>query len=195
MAEEPTTVEINEKIKRVEEAIEKHKRENKKEYFVALTGKQIENKLKRAKSPMIVSQSWTTAQLGGRLLYDVNIHNPDPTSAHLLYAHVWVGSGNVDPNVGSFLRNVDTRFPRLTGPPFSQASWGLSLEPDSSAYIDFELRIPGTVEVTNYLGNTCLMQLPLMEDGTYLDRSVFVFSVSFPYLPQGPWDRWGRLPH
>jgi hypothetical protein len=47
---------------------------------------------------------------------NVGIRNPDPSQAIWLFAHAWVGSGNVDPAVGTFLLNVDTRFPRLTEP-------------------------------------------------------------------------------
>ncbi len=45
--------------------------------------------------------------------FSLGIYNPDPIQAIWLYAHVWVGSGNVDPVVGTFLGTVDPRFPRL----------------------------------------------------------------------------------
>jgi hypothetical protein len=34
---------------------------------------------------------------GGTVNYSVGIYNPDPISYSGLFAHVWVGSGNVDP--------------------------------------------------------------------------------------------------
>jgi hypothetical protein len=71
-----------------------------------------------------------------------------------LFAHVWVGSGNVDPTVGTFLLNVDTRFPRLTEPAFT----GLALAAGEMAMLNFTIKVPSTVEKkTNYIGNSCLM--------------------------------------
>src|SRR5262245_13765277 len=83
-----------------------------------------------------------------------------------LFAHVWVGSGNPDRNVGTFLSNIDTRFPRLTQPTFS----GLTLAAGASAILNFTLKIPSSVEKTNYIGNSCLMQFNWHDVGTYLDR-------------------------
>ena len=51
--------------------------------------------------------------------YNLGIWNPDPVQATSLFAHVWVGSGNIDPTVGTFLLNVDQRFPRRTRRPSS----------------------------------------------------------------------------
>src|SRR6266571_403302 len=56
------------------------------------------------------------------------IYNPDAKPAYNLYGLIWVGSGNVDPAVGTFLLNVDTRFPRLTQP---QGIDGLQLDPST----------------------------------------------------------------
>ena len=123
-----TAAQIKEHIKRIQEVIEKQKLENKGEQFTVITPEEIEKKLKRVNSPMIVSQTGTwpsPTPAGGTLIYKLGIYNPDPTQAVWLFAHVWVGSGNVDPTVGTFLLNVDTRFPRLTQPAFA----GLTLAP------------------------------------------------------------------
>jgi hypothetical protein len=169
-----TTAQIKDHTQRIQKAIEKFKRENKYEQFTALTPEEIEKKMKRVNSPMIVSQGWNGTTPGGTCNYSVGIYNPDPTQAIWLFAHVWVGSGNVDPNVGTFLLNVDSRFPRLTQPPPT----GLSLAPGASATLTFALKVPSTVEKTGYIGNSCLMQVNWHDVGTYLDRGVFVFAVS-----------------
>ena len=168
-----TEGEIKEHIQRIEKAVEKHKSENKGEHFTSVTPDEIERKLKRVNSPMIVSQGWGATTPGGTVNYNLGIYNPDPTQAIWLFAHVWVGSGNVDPTVGTFLLNVDTRFPRLTEPIFA----GLTLAAGASATISFALQVPTTVERTNYLGNSCLMRFNWHDVGTYLDRGIFVFRV------------------
>lgn len=159
---------------KIEDAIKKHKRENKGEHFTSVTVKDIERKLKRVNSPMIISQGWNSAVPGGTVNYSLGIFNPDPTEAIWVFAHVFVGSGNVDPVAGTFLLNVDPRFPRLTEPDF----FGLSLAPGAFATLNYSLTIPLTVDKSNYLGNSCLMQFNWHDIGLYLDRSVFVFRVS-----------------
>ncbi|MCZ7400402.1 MAG: hypothetical protein O8C62_12140 [Candidatus Methanoperedens sp.] len=172
-----TKVEIKKHVERIQKVIEEQKRLVKKgESFTAVTPEDIERKLKRVFSPMIVSQtgSWTSPTVpGGTISYNVGIYNPDPTQAIWLFAHVWVGSGNVDPTVGTFLLNVDTRFPRLTQPMFA----GLTLAAGASTVLSFSLKVPSTVEKTSYLGNCCLMQFNWHDVGKYLDRGVFVFTV------------------
>lgn len=169
-----TTAQIRNHIKKIEKAVEAHKSENKGEHFTAVTPEEIEKKLKRVNSPMIVSQGWNDAAPGGTVNYSLGIYNPDPTQAIWLFANVWVGSGNVDPVAGTFLLNVDTRFPRLTEPRFS----GLILAAGASATLTFDLAIPAGVEKTNYLANSCLMSFNWHDVGTYLDRSVFVIAVT-----------------
>ena len=158
-----TATQIKEQVQRIQKAIEMQKRENKGEHFTSVTPEEIEKKLKRVKSPMIVSQGWNSTTPGGTVNYNLGIYNPDPTQAIWLFAHVWVGSGN-----------VDTRFPRLTQPTF----FGLTLAAGASATLSFALKVPTAVEKTNYLGNSCLMQFSWHDVGTYLDRGIFVFAVS-----------------
>ncbi|WP_420209133.1 hypothetical protein [Candidatus Electronema sp. JC] len=168
-----TESQVKEHIQRIEKVTEKHSSENREEHFTCVTPDEIERKLKRVNSPMIVSQGWGSAAPGGTVNYSLGIYNPDPTQAIWLFAHVWVGSGNIDPTVGTFLQNIDTRFPRLTEP----SSSGLALAAGASTTLNFSLVIPATIERTNYLGNSCLMSLNWHDIGTYLDRGVFVFRV------------------
>jgi hypothetical protein len=169
-----TAAQVKEHIQRIQKAVDKMKRENKGEHFTAITPEEVEQKLKRVNSPMIVSQGWNSTTPGGTVNYNLGIYNPDPTLAIWLFAHVWVGSCNVDPKTGTFLLNVDPRFPRLTEPQFS----GLSLAAGAFTTLSYALKVPVAIEKTNYLGNSCLMQFNWHDVGTYLDRGVFVFAVS-----------------
>jgi hypothetical protein len=165
---------IRDLTSKIEEAVRKHKRENKGEHFTAVTAEDIQRKLKRVNSPMIVSQGWNSTTPGGSVNYGLGIFNPDPGQAIWLFAHVFVGSGNVDPVTGTFLLNVDDRFVRLTEPVFD----GLKLAPGAFATLNFTLPVPAATPRTQYLGNSCLMQFNWHDIGTYLDRSVFVFGIS-----------------
>lgn len=168
-----TEAQIKEHIQRIKKIVEKNRKEYTGEHFTSVTSDEIKRKLNRVNSPMIVSQGWSSASPGGTFDYFLGIYNPDPTQATRLFAHVWVGSGNIDPTVGTFLQNVDTRFPRLTQPTFP----GLSLPAGDRATFIFPVVVPATIEKTNYLGNSCLMRSNAFTVGTYLDRCVFVFRV------------------
>jgi len=176
MAKRPkfTPTQIKQHIKKIQETIDKQKRENEGEHFTSVTPEEIEKKLKRVNSPMIVSQGWNSTNPGGVVNYNLGVYNPDPTQVIWLFAHVWVGSGNIDPTVGTFLLNVDARFPRLTQPAFS----GLTLASGASATLSFALRVPSGVEKTNYIGDSCLMRFNWHDVGQYLDRGVLVFGVT-----------------
>lgn len=167
--------EIRKHIKKIQEATEKHRREHRHESFEALTPEEIEKKLKRVNSPMITSEGWAHPTAGTSFGYSVTIYNPDPTPASGVYVHVWVGSGNVDPGVGTFLLNVDPRFPRLTEPPVTTP---LTLASGASVTLSFTIFVPASIEKSSYLGNACLMRLNWLDTGTYLDRGVFLFRVS-----------------
>ncbi len=96
----------------VEKAIEQHRRQTAKDLnFTSVTPEDVARKLERVNSPFIVSQGWNGTTPGGTINFSLGIYNPDPVQAIWLYAHVWVGSGNVDPVVGTFLNNVDARSP------------------------------------------------------------------------------------
>ena len=169
-----TPAQVKVQIKRVQEAVERFKRDHKAEHMTFMSANDVVRKLKRVNSPMIVFQSWNSAAPGGTVHYSLGIYNPDPTQAIWMFAHVWFGSGNVDPVTGTFLANVDERFPRLTQPAFD----GLSLAPGASATLSFSIKVPASAEKTNYLANSCLMQFNWHDIGTYLDRSVFVVPVT-----------------
>ncbi len=161
-------------IKKIKEIIKQNEKANKYENFTSVSEEELESKFQRVNSPMIVSQGWNHTNQGGAVNYDLGIYNPDPVQAIWVFAHVWVGSGNIVANVGDFLLNVDTRFPRLTEPGFA----GLTLAPNANTTLSFTLQVPASVDETNYLGNSCLFGLNWHDVGTYYDRGVFVFNVS-----------------
>ena len=169
-----TPAEVKKHTARILELTEQLKKNKKDEHITTITAEEIDEKLKRVNSPMIVGQGWGGAPLGGTVNYNVTIYNPDPTTAIWTFVHVWVGSGNVDPVTGTFLLNVDTRFPRLTQPDPT----GMSIPPGASVTQSFQIKIPATVEKTNYIGNSCLMQFNWHDIGKYLDRGVFVFKIT-----------------
>lgn len=169
-----TPDQIQEHIQTAEKFIEKHRSQSKSENFTAITREQLEKKFERINSPYISSQGWGGASPGGTFNYSIGIVNPDPFQAIWIFAHTWVGSGNVDPVVGTYLSNVDGRFPRLTEPKFA----GLQLPAGGSAVLSFSIKVPAGVEKSNYLGNTCLMRVNWHEQGLELDRSTYVFNVA-----------------
>ena len=171
-----TEEEKNKHIKKTLEEIEKQKKNVKKgDNFTAPTEEQLRKKFERINSTYIYFQTWGAAAPGGTVNYSVGVTNPDPTQAIWMFAHVFVGSGNVVGNTGEFLLNVDARFPRLTQPDFA----GLTLASGASATLTFSIKIPTIIEhPTNYLGNTALFQFNWHDVGTYLDRSVFVIKVT-----------------
>jgi hypothetical protein len=142
--------------------------------FTAVTPEQLEHKLKRSNSPMIVWQSWSTSTpVGGVLQYRVGVSNPDPVDYPSVYLHAFVGLANIAQDVDTAVLAVDTRFPQLTGPSVS----GLVLKAGTSDQVSFDVSIPA-VEGSTYLGNSVLFQATWHEPANYLDRGLFVFEVT-----------------
>jgi hypothetical protein len=104
MAKRPkfTPTQIKQHIKKIQETIDKQKRENEGEHFPSVTPEEIEKKLKRVNSPMIVSQGWNSTNPGGVVNYNLGVYNPDPTQVIWLFAHVWVGRVTSIPRSGRF---------------------------------------------------------------------------------------------
>jgi hypothetical protein len=170
-----TAAQVKEHILKIQKLIETEKQKVKKDdNFTAVTPDELETKFKRVNSPMIVFQSCTGSTTpGGTINYNVGVYNPDPTNSIWMYSHVWIGSGNVDPVTGTFLLNVDTRYPRLTEPSFP----GFSLAPGASTTLSFSIKVPSGMEKSTYLINSCLMKFNWHDIGMYLDRSVITFRV------------------
>jgi hypothetical protein len=141
-----------------------------------------------AGTPFFNGASWdAVAPPGGVIKLRTFIWNPlHPEVTSGLYVHVWVGAGGIDPVAGTFVSNVDTRFPRLTEPEGFGLRPGM-MAPDTSGFepnvmsLDFAVNVPAGVEVSNYIGNIALIQLGRMGSSDdvcrYLDRTTFVFKV------------------
>jgi hypothetical protein len=169
--------------KRILEAIENEKEESRRgdENFSAITPDDIGKGLGEAKAPFLSGFAWTKgAAPGGRIELRVFIWNSESTPVSDIYVHVWVGTGNVDPAVGTFLLNVDARFPRLTRPEYPGLGEGdphtFPLPPGLKR-LNFSLTLPSPLEESVYLGNICLMRLASHDVGQYLGRGSFPFAV------------------
>jgi hypothetical protein len=156
------------------------------ETFAALSLDEAKARLSGAADPFVGGFGWSlSAPPGGVILGRVSVNFPQPDAIPVesnIYVHVWVGSGNVDPDVGRFLLNVDPRFPRLAEPKVPGLQPGVSQVPDIPVFGDrsllaFRLQVPFTVEPSVYLGNMCLMRRSPFSVGEVLGRAAFAFRV------------------
>jgi hypothetical protein len=164
-------------LKTVAEEIERRRSEfeGRGGNFTALTFGQLERKMKRTSSPMIVYQGWGgSGPAGGSMYYSAGISNPDPTDQIWLFGHVFIGPATTAPDFSESLTAVDPRFPRISMPAFP----GLTVKAGATEQLDFVIEIPLTVEKSNYLGNLVLFQSTWHDPSVPLDRSLFVFAVT-----------------
>jgi hypothetical protein len=181
-----------EQVEKILERVERHKKrqieeiigeieryrpeaEEKGLNFTAPTREQLEKKLPKTNSPMIIFQTWNgSTSSPGTINYDIGIKNPDPFGHIWLFVHLFIGPANMVPNVGEALATVDSRFPRLTLPKFS----GLSIAAGATETLSFSIPIPANIEKSNYLGNSFLFLADWHDVGDYTDRSIFVFEIT-----------------
>jgi hypothetical protein len=184
-----TADQIKEQAKRIAEGLERTKQpQGKGKIFRQIQLGDAQKRLETTGDPFFYGAFWDAfAPPGGIIGLRTFIWNPShPNLASHVYIHVWIGAGIIDPVVGTFLSNVDTRFPRLTEP----GSFGLRpgmMAPDTSGFepnvmsLDFAIKVPAEIEPSNYVGNMCLMRLGDIgasdDIGQYLDRAHFVFKV------------------
>jgi hypothetical protein len=164
-------------IDKILEEIKKHKEhaETEKLSFTGLTREEIEKKLGRTKTPMVVFQSWTSAaSAGGTIDYTIGIYNPDPVDAIWLFGHVFVGPANAANDVAAAVLAVDPRFPRLTMPAFD----GLTIASGTTATLNYAIHVPTSIEASKYMGNCFVFRENWHDVGTYIDRGGFVFAVN-----------------
>src|SRR4030095_2581821 len=173
-----TTTQLRAHTKAILESIDKEKDVSRKsgQNFISTTSDDIEKRVKAATSPFLSMYGWTKeAAPGGRIELRVFVWNSESKPTPDVYVHVWVGSGNIDPVVGTFLLNVDPRFPRLTRPEPPGLVAGdpheFPLSPGLKR-LNFSLTLPSALEDSVYLGNICLMQLASYGVGRYLGRGV-----------------------
>lgn len=167
----------DEQVKKILQEIGEHKKAAEKKGGHAFTGldeDQIRRKLSRAKSPMIIFQTWSgSVSAGGTVSYSVGINNPDPSDWVWVFGHVFVGPANMIASVGEALDAVDTRFARLTAPGFP----GQTIAANATVTLTYSLPVPTGIPSTNYQGNTFVYQADWHDVGDYLDRGTFVFGV------------------
>jgi hypothetical protein len=150
-------------------------------HFTALSQPTVAKRLAAPEKPFLGMISWSKkTPPGGTVDLAVFVFNSDTNPTPDVYVHEWVGSGNIDPNIGTLLLNVDTRFPRLTRPEAPGLLVGdpheFPLQPGMKR-LNFSIAVPPSVEETVYMGNICLMQLASHGVGKYLGRAVFPFAV------------------
>jgi hypothetical protein len=179
-AKKKSPADIKRAINAIEAEIEKQKREREKssDTFISLTRAQLEEKLLRAESPMIIFESWNnTAPPGGTINYSIGVSNPDPVSWGSLAVAVSVGNRNPITSNDLFFSEFDSRFPTLAQPPTLGFSLGPVGSPTASTSFSFVLKVPVGVDKTGYFDNAVLQQLNFFDVGRYLDRAVFFFGV------------------
>jgi hypothetical protein len=156
------------------------------ETFAALSLDEAKQRLSDSADPFFGGFGWSlSAPPGGVITGRISVNFPQPDAIPAesnIYVHVWVGSGNVDPDVGRSLLNVDPRFPRLSEPKVPGLQPGVSQVPEIPVFGDrsllaFQLRVPFDVEPSVYLGNMCLMRRSSFSVGEVLGRASFAFRV------------------
>lgn len=156
------------------------------ETFAALSLDEAKTRLRGTADPFFGGFGWTMSAPPGGIItgrVEVNFPQPDAIPADSnIYVHVWVGSGNVDSDVGRFLLNVDPRFPRLSEPKVPGLRPGVSQVPElpvtgDRSLLSFRLQVPFDVEPSVYLGNMCLMRRSPFSVGEVLGRASFAFRV------------------
>lgn len=154
--------------------------------FASLSLDEAKARLSSSADPFFGGFGWSlSAPPGGVIIGRVSVNFPQPEAIPAesnIYVHVWIGSGNVDPDIGSFLMNVDPRFPRLAEPKVPGLRPGISQVPEIPVFGDrsllaFELQVPFNIEPSVYLGNMCLMRRSSFSVGEVLGRASFAFRV------------------
>ncbi len=143
--------------------------------FSAPTGAQVLDRLLSAHSPMIFFLSWNTSTSSpGTINLTVGVFNPDPVTQGSLEVYVFVGPATVVADVGQALAVADTRFQNLTEPP----AFGLTLNPSTSADLNFAVEVPANIASSNYIGNAFLFRDNSFEVSDFLSRGDFIFQVT-----------------
>ncbi|TPG32250.1 hypothetical protein EAH80_20795 [Mycobacterium hodleri] len=142
--------------------------------------------------PVFGGFGWQLSALPGEVITGrVSVEFPEPAAVppeSNVYVHVWVSPGSVDPVLGTYLLNVDPRFPRLSEPKVPGLQPGFTQVPEfptapNRSLLNFDMRVPLDVEPSVYLGNMCLLRLSPFSVGDVLGRASFAFRVRSPGEP------------
>jgi hypothetical protein len=90
-------------------ALAEHRKEHERQgqTFKSITREEFEAKMKRANSPMILSEGWSnSAPPGGTINYSVGIGNPDPIEWFTLAVSVSIGNRNPIASNDEFLTST-----------------------------------------------------------------------------------------
>lgn len=145
-----------------------------------------------AEDPFFGGFGWTLSALpGGVVTGRVSVEFPSPAAVPAqsnIYVHVWVGPAAADPQIGTYLLNVDPRFPRLSEPKVPGLQPGYTQVPEfptapDRSLLNFDLRVPLDAQPSVYLGNMCLLRLSPFSTGDVLGRGSFAFRVRSPGEP------------
>jgi hypothetical protein len=161
--------EVMTEIARIEKEAEKAG-----QIFVGITKEQLEEKLRRKNSPIIGGSTWANVTLGSTMNFTVYFYNPDPFVWQRLFVHAFIGSGTMIPDAGAATASIDRRFPTLTLPRWI----GVTLGVGNWWNLTFPIRVPASVDRTNYLGNAFLFRGNILGVDQLLDRASFIFEVS-----------------
>ncbi len=144
--------------------------------FSAPDDHELMRKMGRAKSPMIVYQSWTGVRTAGDTIsYTVGIHNPDPFDRSRIHVQAWVGPANPISDLGAAFSTADPRFPPAGGPPDVE---GLTVTTGATENVSLAIEIPAGVPATTYFGNSCVFRGDFHDVGDAYDRGFFPIIVT-----------------
>ena len=164
------------RIEKINKIVEGFKQQHGTGLFVPISARELEVSL-TTQLLTILWQGGPGAPLpeGSSFTYTIGLHNPGLATVGYVFAHTWAGFGHPDPNIGTFLLNVDRRFPTLTEP---QTVQGLTLAPNETKALNFLVKLPTGVESTLYTLNTCVMRAHWTGVGDFIARAAFPFMVA-----------------
>jgi hypothetical protein len=188
---EPTPADLDARVAGIAEAGQ-HLGVSTEMAFDAIGPADARARLTASADPFFGGFGWTLSALpGGVITGRVSVEFPTPAAVppnSNVYVHVWVSPGSVDPAIGTYLLNVDPRFPRLSEPRVPGLQPGFTQVPEfptspDRSLLNFDLRVPDDAEPSVYLGNMCLLRLSPFSVGDVLGRASFAFRVRSPGEP------------
>lgn len=169
-------VQLTEHLRKVQSLVKSKTAEAEKNHrkYQSVQQQSVAKQLAHASVPIIVGQSWdTVVSPAGAINYSIDIYNPDSLDRSSIYAYVFVGPGNIVPDVGAALATADSRFSRLIMP----ADPGVTIPAGGYATLSYVVQVSASVERTNYILNAFLFELTYSDIGPFLGRSAVIFNV------------------
>jgi len=171
-------IDIQNRVEKIQKMLEHYSQQHRTGHFAALGAEELTASLLTENQALTILWQGGPGDAplpqGSSFVFTLGLHNPGLSPIGYTFAHLWTGRGHADPNISTFLLNVDQRFPTLTEP---QTQQGLTIGPDEIKTLDFTVTIPTGVEKTLYTLNTCIMRAHWHGVGEFLARSSFPFLV------------------